>query len=105
MTKRTTIHVTGYGELDLTAEQIQKATVDQVPRPVRTYGVLIGSTLWPPLQLVENALGINATDHFNSQVAMRACDQLGFDTFAPAEYGSDGLPIVPEDRRRGPNKN
>lgn len=105
MTKRTTIHVTGHGELELTAEQIHKATVDQVPRPVRTYGVLIGSTLWPPRQLVEKALGIKARHLFNSQVAMRACNELGFATFALAEYGSDGLPIVPEDRRRGPNKN
>ncbi|MFJ9806124.1 hypothetical protein [Streptomyces wuyuanensis] len=86
----------------ITQESVLLAAADARPnvRPQR-HGVLIGSVLWAPKDLLRTVIGNDDLGNVDSPRAMKAFNILGFQTFTETVYTSDGLPFVhPENQLR-----
>ncbi|MFJ4657954.1 hypothetical protein ACIP5Y_42365 [Nocardia sp. NPDC088792] len=103
MTRSTTITING-SSTPIADDQIFLATRDQVPDKIQTYAVLVNDRLWPPIQLITLATGIPGTsgsvNNYNSHTALKALDELGFDTLERVEYNILGRVDVRESRKR-----
>ncbi|MFE0651445.1 hypothetical protein ACFVZH_22930 [Streptomyces sp. NPDC059534] len=91
-------------QITLTKETVLLAAADARPsvRP-RRHGVLVGSVLWAPKDLLRTVIGNDDLGNVDSPRAMKAFDTLGFQTFTETVYTSGGLPFVhPENRLRTP---
>lgn len=99
----TTITISGT-PVPLEDEQIFLATRNQTPKTPQTYAVLVNNALWPPTQLIALATGIPAnsgsTTNYNSHTALKALNELGFDTFERIEYDTRSAVLVHESRKR-----
>lgn len=95
----TTHTLTINGEkVTITLESVLLAAADARPnvRPHR-HGVLIGSVLWAPKDLLRIVIGNDDLGNVDSPRAMKAFNILGFQTFT--EYTADGLPFVHPDNQ------
>lgn len=99
----TTHTLTINGEkVTITQESVLLAAADARPnvRP-RRHGVLIGSVLWAPKDLLRTVIGNDDLGNVDSPRAMKSFDNLGFQTFTETVYTADGLPFVhPENQLR-----
>ncbi|MFE6494781.1 hypothetical protein [Streptomyces sp. NPDC057748] len=96
----TTHTLTINGEkVTITQERVLLAAADARPnvRP-RRHGVLIGSALWAPKDLLRTVIG-NDLGNVDSPRAMKAFSILGFQTFTETVYTADGLPFVHPDNQ------
>ncbi|MFB7148029.1 MULTISPECIES: hypothetical protein [Streptomyces] len=99
----TTHTLTINGEkVTITQESVLLVAADARPsaRP-RRHGVLIGSVLWAPKDLLRTVIGKDDLGNVDSPRAMKAFNILGFQTFTETVYTADGLPFVhPENQLR-----
>ncbi|MFJ9679402.1 hypothetical protein ACIRP2_15210 [Streptomyces sp. NPDC101194] len=99
----TTHTLTIKGEkVTITQGGVLLAAADARPnvRPQR-HGVLIGSVLWAPKDLLRTVIGNDDLGNVDSPRAMKAFNNLGFQTFTETVYAADGLPFVhPENQLR-----
>ncbi|MEU0403437.1 hypothetical protein ABZ318_25025 [Streptomyces sp. NPDC006197] len=97
----TTHTLTINGErITVTKEAVLLAVADARPnvRPQR-HGVLVGSVLWAPKDLLRTVVGKDDLGSVDSPRAMKAFNTLGFQTFTETVYTEDGLPFVhPENK-------
>lgn len=82
-------------QITLTKEAVLVAAADARPnvRPQR-HGVLVGSVLWAPKDLLRTVVGSEDLGNVDSPRAMKAFNTLGFQTFTETVYTEDGLPFV-----------
>ncbi|SED86790.1 hypothetical protein [Streptomyces sp. TLI_105] len=89
-------------QISLIKEAVLLAAADVPPnvRPQR-HGVLVGSVLWAPKDLLRTVIGSEDLGNVDSPRAMKAFNALGFQTFTETVYTEDGLPFVhPQNRLR-----
>ncbi|WP_331758007.1 hypothetical protein OG225_41850 (plasmid) [Nocardia sp. NBC_01377] len=98
MARSTTITING-SAVQISDEQIFLATRDKIPETPEIYVVLVNNALWPPLQLIRSATGL-PTGNYNSHSALKALNELGFDTFERVVYDDGGKVQVRESRKR-----
>ncbi|MET8540814.1 hypothetical protein ABZW03_09185 [Kitasatospora sp. NPDC004799] len=88
----------------MTGEQVRQKAAGCTPdAPYDTYGVVVGSVLWPPRELMRCVTGEHLDSSVNSQTLMAFFDELGLLTWTRTVY-MGGKPEVHQARRRGPNK-
>ncbi|WP_370410936.1 hypothetical protein [Streptomyces fradiae] len=82
-------------QITLTEGTVLLAAADARPnvRPQR-HGVLVGSVLWAPKDLLRTVVGSEDLGNVDSPRAMKAFNNLGFQTFTETVYSADGLPFV-----------
>ncbi|MEU5278727.1 hypothetical protein AB0G87_20195 [Streptomyces asoensis] len=87
-------------KVTITREGVLLAAADARPkvRPQR-HGVLIGSVLWAPKDLLRTVIGNDDLGNVDSPRAMKAFNILGFQTFTETVYTADGLPFVHPDNQ------
>ncbi|UFS99593.1 hypothetical protein [Nocardia huaxiensis] len=103
MARSTMITING-SSVQLTDDQVFLATRSRKPEKIQTYAVLVNDTVWPPIQLITLATGVPGTaagtTNYNSHTALKALNDLGFDTFERVEHDLGGNVVVRESRKR-----